>query len=220
MEPKLKTVLGQKVRGLRQAKGWTQAHLAQVSGLDERTVRRIESGTVPSLESLQALAQALEVDCAELKRYADTTPTPKATVQIVPVSSGREFFGAIDATCAMTVDADDAETDDERDLVRTLLDLMEYGEIWDDIDPAGRYDAEQKVSKVLRQLNAKGWGVCVERRRGTLQTSHGPIANWITTRIRIAKVNPELTRIFQEAMTQAEGNETSRQAVSGSEPHA
>lgn len=220
MEPKVKTVLGQKVRGLREAKGWTQAHLAQVSGLDERTVRRIESGTVPSLESLQALAQALEVDCAELKRYADTTPKPKATVQIIPVSSGREFFGAIGATCAMAVDADDAESDDERDLVRTLLDLMEYGEIWDDIDPAGRYDAEQEVSKVLRQLNAKSWGVCVERRRGTLQTSHGPIANWITTRVRIAKVNPELARIFQEAMAQAEGNETSRQAVGGSEPQA
>lgn len=200
---KVKTVLGQKVRGLREAKGWTQAHLAQVSGLDERTIRRIESGAVPSLESLQALAQALEVDCAELKRYADAPPQKKATMQLIPISSGREFFGAIADTCAMAVDADDAETDDEGDLVRSLLDLMEYGEIWDEMDPAGRYDTEQNVSRVLRQLNERNWGVCVSRQRGTLPTPQGPIPNWVTTRVRIMKVDSEFARIFEEALAGA-----------------
>lgn len=200
---KVKTVLGQKVRGLREAKGWTQAHLAQVSDLDERTIRRIESGAVPSLESLQALAQALGIDCAELKRYADTAPRPKATMQLIPISSGREFFGAIADTCAMAVDADDAETDDEGDLVRSLLDLMEYGEIWGEMDPAGRYNAEQSVSRVLLELKAKDWGVCVSRQRGTLPTPQGPIPNWVTTRVRIMKVDSELARIFEEALAGA-----------------
>jgi len=55
--------LGKKVRTLRTAKGWPQAHLAMLCSVDERTVRRIENGEVtPSLETVQALAQALEVD--------------------------------------------------------------------------------------------------------------------------------------------------------------
>ena len=55
-----------RVRQLRMARGWSQAQLAELSGLSIRTVQRIENGADPSLESLRALAAVLQVDPSEL----------------------------------------------------------------------------------------------------------------------------------------------------------
>lgn len=46
----------------------SQEQLAEMSGLNVRTIQRIESGDNASLESLKCLAAALEVDVATLKQ--------------------------------------------------------------------------------------------------------------------------------------------------------
>ena len=53
---------GQRIRALRMAHGWTQAELGVASGTNTRTVQRMESGDRASLESLKAIASALQVD--------------------------------------------------------------------------------------------------------------------------------------------------------------
>ena len=52
------------VRKLRLQRGWSQEQLAQISGLNVRTIQRIERGQVPSLESKKSLAAAFEVQLA------------------------------------------------------------------------------------------------------------------------------------------------------------
>lgn len=77
----------QKVRQLREARGWSQEHLAEVAGLSARTVQRIESDGNASPESRMALAAALGVDAAELG-----LPEPAAaaaTVQTAARTYGR-----------------------------------------------------------------------------------------------------------------------------------
>lgn len=49
------------VRKLRLKKGWSQEQLAQISGLNVRTIQRIERGHSASLESKKSLAAAFEV---------------------------------------------------------------------------------------------------------------------------------------------------------------
>jgi len=49
------------VRRLREARAWSQEHLAGVAGLSVRTVQRIERGDGASLETRMALASAFEV---------------------------------------------------------------------------------------------------------------------------------------------------------------
>lgn len=51
---------------LRTARGWSQSELASLSGLDLRTVQRIEATSVASLRSKRALASALDVDIQDL----------------------------------------------------------------------------------------------------------------------------------------------------------
>ena len=55
------------VRKLRLKRGWSQDHLAQLSGLNIKTVQRIERGNRASLESLNSLAAVFEVDLEELQ---------------------------------------------------------------------------------------------------------------------------------------------------------
>lgn len=52
------------VRKLRLQRGWSQEQLAHISGLNVRTIQRIERGQAPSLESKKSLAAAFEVQLA------------------------------------------------------------------------------------------------------------------------------------------------------------
>ena len=44
------------VQKLRLQRGWSQQQLAELSGLNVRTIQRIEKGQEPSVESLKSLA--------------------------------------------------------------------------------------------------------------------------------------------------------------------
>lgn len=54
------------VRRLREKRNWSQEQLATLSGLNVRTIQRIESGNKASLESLKSLASVFEVDISTL----------------------------------------------------------------------------------------------------------------------------------------------------------
>ena len=54
------------IREKRLERGWTQAQLAEFSGLNLRTIQRIEKGKTPSMESSKSLAAVFEVDLVDL----------------------------------------------------------------------------------------------------------------------------------------------------------
>jgi transcriptional regulator with XRE-family HTH domain len=57
------------VKSLRLDKNWSQEQLAQLSGLNIRTIQRIEKGDSVGLETLKSLAAVFEVDVNELKNH-------------------------------------------------------------------------------------------------------------------------------------------------------
>ena len=62
------------LRTLRLQRGWSQDHLAQLSGLSIRTIQRFEQGENASLETLKSLAAVFEVSIQELQAE-DSTET-------------------------------------------------------------------------------------------------------------------------------------------------
>jgi transcriptional regulator with XRE-family HTH domain len=70
MEPQMK-VDKAKLRQLRDAKCWSQEHLASAAGLSLRTIQRMESDGAASAESKLAVAAALQVPVAILSPQAD-----------------------------------------------------------------------------------------------------------------------------------------------------
>jgi transcriptional regulator with XRE-family HTH domain len=62
-----KILLGQRIRGLRKAKGYTQEKLAEMANLDYTSIGAIERGVfAPSLDTAHRLANALKIDIAFL----------------------------------------------------------------------------------------------------------------------------------------------------------
>ncbi|MBU2881131.1 helix-turn-helix domain-containing protein [Psychrosphaera sp. B3R10] len=55
------------VKSLRQKNNWSQEQLAQLSGLNIRTIQRAEKGESVGVETLKALASVFNVDINELK---------------------------------------------------------------------------------------------------------------------------------------------------------
>ncbi len=59
--------LGQRIREIRKVKGWTQAQLAESSGIEPSNISHIErAATKLSLQTLVSIANALEVSIDEL----------------------------------------------------------------------------------------------------------------------------------------------------------
>ena len=84
------------VREARQARGWSQEELAERSGLSVRTIQRIETGGRPGLASARLLADALEVDVAEIMASGpgaeQTTPRWDDAPAVVAVRDGLVRF--------------------------------------------------------------------------------------------------------------------------------
>ena len=69
--------VGEEVKRLRQAKGWTQEQLAVYAGSSQPTVNLLEAGKRnPSASTLEKLARALEVEVVDLFPKA-SAPSPE-----------------------------------------------------------------------------------------------------------------------------------------------
>lgn len=65
------------IHAARSARAWSQQDLADATGLNLRTIQRIERSGVASLRSQRALAAALELDVVELSETGQhMTPCP------------------------------------------------------------------------------------------------------------------------------------------------
>lgn len=63
----LRRQVGENIRSLRKTKGWSQEFLGERAGLSYKFVGEVERGAVnPSLDSLHGIAEALQVEVAEL----------------------------------------------------------------------------------------------------------------------------------------------------------
>src|SRR5579872_2537673 len=76
------------VRKLRLQRGWTQEHLAELTGLSVRSIQRFERGQSSSLETLNALAAVFQVDRSLLKPgdapMPDTSPVTPESSPVTP----------------------------------------------------------------------------------------------------------------------------------------
>jgi transcriptional regulator with XRE-family HTH domain len=81
----MKETVGAKMRRLREAHGWSQDHLARVSGVSKKTIGRVElMQTTMNPQTRMALAQALAVDYSELLEEEAEPPVAPAAVTPAP----------------------------------------------------------------------------------------------------------------------------------------
>ena len=79
------------VKELRTAKAWTQAQLAEFSGLSLRTIQRIEKGHVATAESAKCLAAVFQVDVAALNLVQEIDETQLSEEEKVELENIRKI---------------------------------------------------------------------------------------------------------------------------------
>lgn len=77
-----------RIRALREARGWSQEHLATVAGLSPRTVQRLEAEGKASHESRMAVAAALDIDPKQLAGI-ETVPASAPASAVSPVDRAK-----------------------------------------------------------------------------------------------------------------------------------
>lgn len=82
-----------RLRELRISRQWSQEQLAQLSGLNLRTIQRLESGAKISTESLKALAAVFEVPANSLLVGEPGPSQPALTAMRNGLLRGLEFTG-------------------------------------------------------------------------------------------------------------------------------
>jgi transcriptional regulator with XRE-family HTH domain len=71
MKPTLNTVIGRRLRKIRSEKGLTQQALAELLGVHQSTVSRMEAGDLPwTVETIAATSSALGVSSTDLSGSA------------------------------------------------------------------------------------------------------------------------------------------------------
>jgi DNA-binding XRE family transcriptional regulator len=89
------------VRKLREAKSWTQEHLASAAGVSLRTIQRIESEGSASAESRLAIAAALGVPVENIHLAMEgVVPAPRAELHRIAVGTRWGYVGVLVGTLA------------------------------------------------------------------------------------------------------------------------
>lgn len=78
------------LRKLRLDRGWSQEQLARLSGLNIRTIQRIERGHNAGLESLKSLAAVFEIDISELNPLQEQPMKSQSPNDTAPVELSTE----------------------------------------------------------------------------------------------------------------------------------
>ena len=101
------------VRKLRLEKGWSQEQLATLTGLNTRTIQRIERGQTPSLESKRALASVFEIGIEAFNQPITNTETDTTeddmplTTTVTPTATATDTSSTSNSNEVPTLDNDE-----------------------------------------------------------------------------------------------------------------
>lgn len=156
-----KKTFAKSFKDLREQRAWTQEELATASGVDVRTIQRVEAGASCSLETRKALASAFERDVAEIPSDMVFTGIPKAQPLRLPpmplLRSGEEVLGVAKPAELFATSVDQNASLDQRKAADEFLDLVrDYGEVWNELTLSMQSDAMRECSLAMTQLTAIG----------------------------------------------------------------
>jgi transcriptional regulator with XRE-family HTH domain len=152
----------------RLSRGWTQDQLAQVAGVDTRTIQRLEKDGSASLETLMAVAQEFKMSVEQLTPPApvDDQAAPQRRIHLLPrLLAGNEL-----TYLTSNVDHLQFEHDDDRDprSVSAMKDVLKAftGDVvrLHDSDPAERPKIEEELSREFAGLEGLGYYIFGIRR--------------------------------------------------------
>lgn len=174
------------IKLFREIRQWSQEQLAEISGLNVRTIQRVEQGSPASLDTRRALASAFEfedVDAlskpfsipseADLKAAKEKFDRKHVTLAAIPLTTGKQL-AKLAETCTMDLSEPAFELTREAD--ETFAALVDF--FRDYRDCAGAYTETQKF-EVYDEMQShidtlKTLGVSLRYAERKMQVKWGP----------------------------------------------
>jgi transcriptional regulator with XRE-family HTH domain len=195
---KHKSRVSQRVKRLRIERAWSQEQLAQISGVNVRTIQRLENGAKVSMETLKAIAAGFGIDVRELTEEQTSSPKGKGPkVLFVPkMTSGNDLCSVIQDTDGHQFQNDELETNEEVALVGNFLqDASDSGSIWSNMEPLARVEAGYRFTNMIKELEKYGLWVFASKKKTYLHMSIGPALPFTALVILILRnTNPKIVK--------------------------
>jgi len=161
--------IGACIRRFRQSRHWSQEQLAEISGLNVRTVQRVEQGDSASFDTRRALARAFDFNDIDALNKPFSLPTEEElhaaqaqferdyiTLAVAPLATGRELAGLV-VSCDM--DLSEPAFELPREAATVFAALVDYyreyrdcHDLYSEIDKLDVYDELQQHIEALREL--------------------------------------------------------------------
>jgi transcriptional regulator with XRE-family HTH domain len=195
---------GIRIKQLRTERAWSQEQLAQICGVNVRTIQRLENGGKGSPETLKAIAAGFELDVRDLTSGQVSSPKGKnhEVIFMARVVLGKDLCGFVRGTHGYRFQNDDLESDEEVESVGNFLqDIRDTGDLWSDMEPLHQVQAEYRFTKMIRELEGYGFWVFAAKAKEHLQMGDGsalPLTVALILILRnsnpkIVKVSPSIT---------------------------
>ncbi|MEC1759850.1 helix-turn-helix domain-containing protein [Schinkia azotoformans] len=190
--------MGLKIKELRRLKLLTQSQLAEISGVSERTIRRLESTGTAESATLQSILKALDINLVELENMFNDDDTLKDETRekfsdlrfLQRIESGRELVRIIASAHQFGYDYHDCKTDEQIENAQGFLTVVaDVLDIWNMVEIGQRFNLENDLTKQIKQLEELGLWVFGDRQVNEEN-------NWNTAIVEIfSKENPMIQKV-------------------------
>jgi transcriptional regulator with XRE-family HTH domain len=215
-EPRLltPTELGTFIKGQREERKWSQATLAELARVTERTIQRVENGEPSSLDTRRALARALGYQDLDLfdkplpfpnvekfKAYTAELERTTIAVALTRVRDGRTLRTMVEGAHGFATEEIGELSPEARAAFAEMVDyLRDYNDIRTEYSMTQRLDVDRDIDELLRRISdqqaAVGAGPCSTRVRSVTAPDSAPM-DWTNVLLLLAPTDvlPHTVRI-------------------------
>lgn len=187
--------IGLKIKQLRKLKLLTQAQLAEISGVSERTIRRLELTGVAESTTLKLVLTALGTNLEELENmFKDETLTEESKEKhghirfLQKIENGRELTRILSNAHQLGYDYHDCNTQEQVELAQVFLTTVtDVMDIWEMMEIGQKFELENELSEQIKQLEQQGLWVFGDR-------IINKETQWVTAIVEIYSKNNPLIR--------------------------
>lgn len=132
----------QKIKEIREQRGWSQNQLADMAKVSLRTIQRMEKEGGCSIESVKSLAAVFDIDFKELLQEEDSKKFDGVDF-LLRIEHGKQLTDLIGGKHASDFNFELSIKDKNLiELIHNLFqNVSDYNDIWEDIEYGGRTEA-------------------------------------------------------------------------------
>ena len=145
----------------RNERAWTQSQLAEIAGVNLRTIQRVEKDGVASFETLMGIASAFDIDVRELNQPAtgNQRKNSQRSVYLLPrIPTGKHLTNVISEADQFQLEHDEASDPRSIGAMKGILELLK-GDVVRlyDASPIERIQVEAELTQEIKGLENYGF---------------------------------------------------------------